>query len=490
MNKKATHKLLTVLLMAGFCFSFCLTPALAAANTDRVGVATTLYQEYIKNGATGKIPVKSNVDGSKLVAEGFIYDAVGLATRVLPFSLDAEMQYYSNVNPTTFYVYFRGRELNDLNARAQSIAEEVAYAAMSLYDTDVERLAYVNEYLVDHCSYQTAAVNNPNAYENAFTAYGCLVEGKAVCEGYTNSMQIICEKLNIPCVKVTGTSGGGNHIWNSVYVDGKWWMLDVTFNDPVGKQNSEDRWQYFLLNMDEFASKGTHVYDKNDFELSKKILTGRTNGQSTAVNHYSYAGLTNATRQDHIEFPVIEDENLVTVTTDPVTGAIVDPSVMEKMTTENKAEELKAKGLFMGDENGFRLEDNMTRIEMGVMVMRMNGGNEEIAQNPDFYTQQCIFTDVPDWAKSAIGFLYSEKLVAGQGNNLFGTGEVTKQDYATVLLRVLGIDHNYTTAVQTALAQGLLTEEQANGDPIATRGDIVDMTYAALQIQQATHTAA
>lgn len=82
-------------------------------------------------------------------------------------------------------------------------------------------------------------------------------KGRPSAKGTPISVQLLCEIMEIPCIKVTGTAYGGDHIWNAVYLDGKWWMLDVTFNDPVGRQDNNDRWSYFLLDLDTFQQKGT-----------------------------------------------------------------------------------------------------------------------------------------------------------------------------------------------------------------------------------------
>ena len=51
-----------------------------------------------------------------------------------------------------------------------------------------------------------------------------------------------------------------------------------------------------------------------------------------------------------------------------------------------------------------------------------------------------------------------------------------------MMMRVLGIEHSYEDALAIAVTQGILTEEQASGNPVALRADIVDMTYATLQL--------
>ncbi len=474
------HKKLLTLLYIGLLLLGA-APAWANTAADEVGAATTLYQIYLHDGATGEIRLNTNVAGESPAAENYMNEVLDLATRLLPFSLDANLQYYSNVNPTTFFVTFRGRDYNDLNQYVQNKAKEIV-ADAAIYSTDYEKLRYINNYLVDNCEYVSAAVSDPDRYYKAFTAFGCLIEGQAVCEGYANSVQLLCEMLEIPCIKVTGTAYGGNHIWNAVYLDEKWWMLDVTFNDPIGKQDNSDRWSYFLLDLDTFQQKGTHSYDQAAYETSKEIYTGRTIGQKSTSVPFAGLSLQNAVTGDMVDDRYLKDILGEPEEEDTDTTTTSNHVSVSSESTQKKAEALQALGLFAGDEGGFRLEDSMTRVEMGVMVMRMNDGIAALRENGQYYADICPFTDVPEWARSSIGFLYEKKLAAGQSATTFGTGAVSKRDYAVMMLRVLGIEHSYQDALAIAVTHGILTDEQASGSTAATRGDIVDMTYATLQL--------
>lgn len=477
------HKKLLILLCTSLLLLMSAMPALANTATDEVGAATTLYQSYLRDGAIEEIRLNTNIAGESPAAENYMNDVLDLATRLVPFSLDANLQYYSNVNPTTFFVTFRGRDYNDLNQYVQSKAKEIV-ADAAIYSTDYEKLRYINNYLVDNCEYVSAAVKDPDRYYKAFTIFGCLVEGQAVCEGYANSVQLLCEMLDIPCIKVTGTAYGGNHIWNAVYLDGKWWMLDVTFNDPIGKQDNSDRWSYFLLDLDTFQQKGTHTYDQAAYETSKEIYTGRTVGQKNTSVPFAGLSLQNAITGDIVDDRYLKDILDESEEASNDTKTNLNHASVSTESTQTKAEALKELGLFVGDEGGFRLEDSMTRVEMGVMVMRMNDGIAALREKGDYYASLCPFTDVPEWARSSIGFLYEQKLVAGQSADTFGTSAVSKRDYAVMMLRVLGIQHSYEDALAIAVTHGILTEEQASGSTVATRGDIVDMTYATLQLME------
>ena len=58
---------------------------------------------------------------------------------------------------------------------------------------------------------------------------GGILNGKAVCAGYSNFIQHAMQMYGIQCQYVTGTAGGGAHAWNKILVNGSWYWLDVTW---------------------------------------------------------------------------------------------------------------------------------------------------------------------------------------------------------------------------------------------------------------------
>lgn len=115
----------------------------------------------------------------------------------------------------------------------------------------------VHDYLVDNIEYDTTI-----SKENIYNIYGALVNKVAVCEGYARSFKYIMDEMQIPCVLVIGkgTNSQGqteNHAWNYVQVNGKWYDIDVTWDDPVisggGRASKESRYKYFLKGSNSFS---------------------------------------------------------------------------------------------------------------------------------------------------------------------------------------------------------------------------------------------
>ncbi len=96
--------------------------------------------------------------------------------------------------------------------------------------SEYERELYVNNYLVKNCEYDSEAAQSEYTLANEDNAYGALVDRKAVCVGYSAAFQLLCNELDIDCVRISATPEEG-HEWNCVKLDGNWYHVDVTWND-------------------------------------------------------------------------------------------------------------------------------------------------------------------------------------------------------------------------------------------------------------------
>ena len=115
----------------------------------------------------------------------------------------------------------------------------------------------VHDYLVDTVEYDTS-ISKPNIYN----LYGALVNRVAVCEGYARAFKYLMDEMGIPCVIVIGqgTNSRGeteNHAWNYVEVNGSWYAIDCTWDDPVvegiGTVSNSSKYKYFLKGSSEFS---------------------------------------------------------------------------------------------------------------------------------------------------------------------------------------------------------------------------------------------
>lgn len=163
--------------------------------------------------------------------------------------------------------------LNMMTSLNESV-DSIVGAANVKCDSDYEKAAFVHDFIVLNCTYDIDTfnkyLNNSNEGTSlAYTSYGCLVNRKAVCEGYSKAYKLILNRLNIECEVVSGTAindmGMGNHAWNYIKLDDGYYLVDVTWDDPVysdGTQRNEVRRDYFCLNS-EMLSKD-HFPDEDE----------------------------------------------------------------------------------------------------------------------------------------------------------------------------------------------------------------------------------
>ena len=132
--------------------------------------------------------------------------------------------------------------------------------------SDYRKIRAVHDYLCDNVEYDTErAGDNKGGTEH--TAYGALIEGKSVCQGYAISMYRLLLESGVDCRVIDGKGiepGGisSAHSWNIVSIGGVYFYIDATWDDSTGSLD------YFLKNRDEFETD----HEMNE-EIGKAFVT-------------------------------------------------------------------------------------------------------------------------------------------------------------------------------------------------------------------------
>lgn len=169
-------------------------------------------------------------------------------TKTSPFSKTYELQISPDQNQSYLAEGFSNKQdvdnaINQINL----IKNEIVANATG---TDYDKIKYVHDWLVEDLNYDQTL-----AKPNIRNVYGAFINHEAVCEGYAEAFQMLMNEIGIPSVMVVGTGTNSNgqtesHAWNYVQLEGKWYGIDTTWDDPVviggGRQTSQMRMQYFL----------------------------------------------------------------------------------------------------------------------------------------------------------------------------------------------------------------------------------------------------
>ena len=155
-------------------------------------------------------------------------------------------------------------------------------------DYDIELAAH--DWIAQRITYNHSAASDPDSHPLAFTAYGALVEGSAVCEGYAKAMKLLLNSAGIHCITVTGTLSNQGHMWNMVKVGGKWYNVDVTSDDGTA-----GLYHHYFNQTDEHMQGATYKFDP---DFSDEILDGesfnlkRPKATATDYCYYRMTGYT------------------------------------------------------------------------------------------------------------------------------------------------------------------------------------------------------
>ncbi len=202
--------------------------------------------------------------------------STGVKNAVIYFSVDAESP------PSYLYtVQQKEKMAAELDKTVKDMVSKVI--ATAPYDVELQ----LHDLICAESEYNDDATD-PAIY----TAYGALVNKKALCEGYSRAMQLLLEECGIPATVVTGVADGEDHMWNSVFLQGEWYNVDVTWDDMVGETSHE----YFNLS-DEMVSHD-HVFHPDAHELTEEVLaTGlaafnlnRPVAEGTEYNYFNRSG--------------------------------------------------------------------------------------------------------------------------------------------------------------------------------------------------------
>jgi transglutaminase-like putative cysteine protease len=168
--------------------------------------------------------------------------------------------YYSyRGNALRISIEFRYSKIDMRNhfARMEKLAQELKGK------NDYETVKNVHDYLIDRYDYDTNTSNVNHTDIEGFR------DGVMVCSGYGLASYYLLNSAGVKTRVITGyggsaAGGGENHLWNIVCVDGKWYNMDVTWDDCGGQRKI---YKYFLKSDDDFPDhQRMGFYDSVNFD--------------------------------------------------------------------------------------------------------------------------------------------------------------------------------------------------------------------------------
>ncbi len=134
-----------------------------------------------------------------------------------------------------------GTELAEAQAFYRRTVEEIVSQIDEDW-SDLEKILFINDYLAVHYQYDLRVYANSKLAN--YDAYSFFRDGTGVCQAYYHACRALLDACGIP--STYGQSDRANHIWNVVQLNGKWYHLDVTWNDPTSDLLGRAKHSYFL----------------------------------------------------------------------------------------------------------------------------------------------------------------------------------------------------------------------------------------------------
>lgn len=155
---------------------------------------------------------------------------------IFAFASDCPEYFWFTGSYTLYYYPGEGRaseiradeelDMDALNAKMAEM-EAVADAIAIPSGSDADRLRAAHDWVDLNLTYDKET-------DNAGNAYGAFVEKRAKCDGYSYAINLLCKRMGIQAVCVTGsvTESGELHAWNMIDMSGRWFYVDATWDDP------------------------------------------------------------------------------------------------------------------------------------------------------------------------------------------------------------------------------------------------------------------
>lgn len=145
-------------------------------------------------------------------------------------------------------------QYNETKEQTKKVDEAIASVIRKLNlskKTEYEKIKAIHDFIIKNATYDVEAQRN-SAYDN-------LINRSSVCQGYALVTYKMMKEAGIDCRIITGEGKGVSHAWNIVKLDGCWYNIDCTWDDPVSSdKKSHLEYTYFLKSNAEFSD---HIRD-------------------------------------------------------------------------------------------------------------------------------------------------------------------------------------------------------------------------------------
>lgn len=205
-----------------------------------------------------------------------LFDEVIAEHKELEPIVDCQISHLTDTsNGYTFMIKFKYRTAEDVERKkieaVNSKVDEIINTIIKSDYNDFQKVYAVTRYVVASCEYDDDTASklkaNPDADlpDDPFNAYGALINGVAVCSGYSDAIQKLLTRCGVEATVIN--SDKMNHAWNVVKIEGNYYELDSTWMDGG---TISDFFKYFVVSTS--ALSKDHTFDAKVPEVVNKCI--------------------------------------------------------------------------------------------------------------------------------------------------------------------------------------------------------------------------
>ena len=174
-----------------------------------------------------------------------VYFKVRLDHPQIFYTVNFKYHYYEdseNVEMIPEYIFPKNKIMDHqkaMDARVKKLARQAEKM------NEKEKELFIHDFICQNVHYDK--LKKPYSHE----IIGPLGQGVGVCEGIAKSVKILCDALGIWCIIAVSDSNPEKkikyrHAWNVIHIGGKYYHLDATFDNTLGR-GEHVRYDYFNL---------------------------------------------------------------------------------------------------------------------------------------------------------------------------------------------------------------------------------------------------
>lgn len=145
-----------------------------------------------------------------------------------------------------------------IESKANYIISKIIKPEMNEFEKELA----IHDFLVLNTRYDVKNYENNTIPTSSYNIDGVLLNGVAVCEGYAQTFKMLLEKVGIESIVVSEPRI--NHAWNMVKIDGEYYHVDVTWNDPIPDRQGRVLHTFFNVS-DRRMLQGKHIWDQEKY---------------------------------------------------------------------------------------------------------------------------------------------------------------------------------------------------------------------------------